>query len=288
MSATVPITVGIPTYSRGERVFQPIERILACDPAPAEIIVHVDASDAVLEQRLAQAFPSVKVITSANRVGPGGGRHRCLLAGRHEVFASFDDDSWPVDDDYFARLIRHVQDSPEAACFATVIAQRNETMPPQRETSEVVSDYTGCGYAVRASVYRTLPGFVDRPTAYGLEERDLSLQLHATNHKIMRYHDLRVFHDTDFAHHRSAEITSATIENAALLPWLRYPILLWPYGALQYLSVLCFMLRQCRFGGLAHGLLRTPIELWHFRHLRRSLSVNAVISNLKLRYDIRE
>ncbi len=283
MSATVPITVGIPTYSRGERVFQPIERILACDTAPAEIIVHVDASNGVLKQRLAEAFPSVKVISSTHRVGPGGGRHRCLLAGRHEVFASFDDDSWPVDDDYFARLIRHVQDSPEAACFATVIAQRNEMMPPLRETSEIVTDYTGCGYAVRASVYRTLPGFVDRPDAYGLEERDLSLQLHTAGQQIRFCNDLRVFHDTELTHHNRPEITAATIQNAALLAWLRYPISLWMYGALQVANVIWFMACQRRFAGIASGLWGTPASLWRFRHLRRPLPTLGILSYLRSR-----
>lgn len=283
MSATVPITVGIPTYSRGERVFQAIERILACDPVPAEIILHVDASDAVLEQRLAQVFPSVKVISSPHRVGPGGGRHRCLLAGRHEVFASFDDDSWPVDDDYFARLIKHVQDSPEAACFATVISQRNERMPPLRETSEIVTDYTGCGYALRASVYRTLSGYVDRPDAYGLEERDLSLQLHTSGHQIRFCNDLRVFHDTELTHHSRPEITTATIQNAALLTWLRYPITLWIYGALQVANVIWFMAGQRRFAGIASGLWGIPASLWGFRHLRRPMPRLGILSYLRSR-----
>jgi GT2 family glycosyltransferase len=283
MAATVPITVGIPTYSREECVFQPIERILACDPAPAEIIVHIDASDGVLEQKLTQSFPFVKVITSPIRIGPGGGRHRCLQAASHEVFASFDDDSWPVDADYFARLMKHVQNSPETACFATVVAQRNDAMPPAVESSDIVADYSGCGYALRTSVYRTLPGFVDRPIAYGLEEKDLAMQLHSAGHKIMMCHDLRVCHDTDLAHHRRPEITSATIQNAALLTWLRYPLSLWPYGALQYANVIWFMLSKGRLAGISSGLLGTPASLWKYRHLRQPLPTLSIISYLLAR-----
>ena len=283
MAATVPITVGIPTYSREECVFQPIERILACDPVPAEIIVHIDASDGVLEQKLARSFPSVKVITSPNRVGPGGGRHRCLQAASHEVFASFDDDSWPVDADYFARLMKHVQNSPEAACFATVVAQRSDAMPPVVESSVIVVDYTGCGYALRTSVYRSLSGFVDRPTAYGLEEKDLAMQLHSAGYKIMMCHDLRVCHDTDLAHHSHPEITSATIQNAALLTWLRYPLTLWPYGALQYANVIWFMLSKGRLAGIASGVLGTPASLWRYRHLRQPLPALSIISYRRAR-----
>jgi GT2 family glycosyltransferase len=283
MTKSVPITVGIPTFARGELVFKPIERLFACDPAPAEIIVHIDASDGELAQQITSAFPSVRVLTSAHRVGPGGGRHRCLLAATHEVFASFDDDSWPVDADYFARLMAHVADSPKAACFAATITQRNEPMPPLQAATASVTDYTGCGFAVRTSVYRSLSGFVDRPTAYGLEERDLALQLHAAGHQVMLCNDLRVFHDTDLNHHNRPEITAATIVNAALLVWLRYPPSLWPYGVLQFANVIWFMVRRGRLGGIARGLLRTPASLWRFRRLRQSLPAAGVHSYLKAR-----
>lgn len=283
MSAPLPIAVGIPTFSRGERVLEPISRLMACVPPPAEIIVHVDASDGNLEKKLATAHPQVRVISNPDRVGPGGGRHRCLHASSHEIFASFDDDSWPVDSDYFTRLMTHVQRSPQAACFASVIAQKDEMMPPLVEATTAATDFTGCGYALRASVYRSLPGFVDRPTAYGLEERDLALQLHASGHKVLRCHDLRVFHDTNLSHHDRPDIVASTIQNAALLPWLRYPVALWPYGSLQFANVIWFMLRQRRLAGIIPGLLGTPESLWKYRNLRSPLSTQGICSYLKTR-----
>lgn len=283
MSSPVPVTVGIPTYSRGERVLEPISRLMACVPPPAEIIVHVDASDGNLEAKLATTHPQVRVISNASRVGPGGGRHRCLHAASHEIFASFDDDSWPVDSDYFARLVKHIQHSPDTACFAAVIAQKDEVMPPLVEATTAATDFTGCGYALRTSVYRRLPGFVDRPTAYGLEERDLALQLHASGQRVLRCLDLRVFHDTTFAHHDRQDIVTATIQNAALLTWLRYPVSLWPYGALQFANVLWFMLRKGRFAGIIAGLLGTPVCLWRYRLMRHPLKASGIRSYLQER-----
>ncbi len=283
MTEPAPITVGIPTYARGEKVFQPLRCLQACVPPPAEIIVHVDADDGGLAAKLACEFPSVRVLSSPRRVGPGGGRHRCIQAASHEIFASFDDDSWPADSDYFARLMKHVESMPDVACFAAVIAQKNEVMPSARNLTTRAADFTGCGYALRSPVYRSLPGFVDRPTAYGLEERDLALQLHAAGGRIACCHDLRVFHDTDFSHHGGAEIVAATLENAALLAWLRYPISLWSYGMLQFANVIWFMLRKGRIRGIAAGVLGTPASLWRYRRQRHPLDSRGIRSYLKAR-----
>jgi GT2 family glycosyltransferase len=286
MSVPLPVTVGIPTYARGERVLQPIERLMACVPPPAEIIVHVDCSDGDLEKKLAASHPQVRTISTSGRVGPGGGRHRCLHASSHEIFASFDDDSWPVEADYFARLMTHVQKSPETACFAAVITQKNEVMPPLVESCTATTDFTGCGYAVRASVYRSLPGFVDRPVAYGLEERDLALQLHAAGHAVTRCHDLRVHHDTEFSHHDAPEIVAATIQNAALLAWLRYPVSLWFHGLLQLANVVRFMLMKRRLKGVIDGLLGIPASCWKYRHSRKALRAGGIRSYFKSRKNL--
>ena len=101
MTGTVPVTVIIPTYNRGVAVISVLEKIQECDPKPAEMWVHVDSADGILEGELTRRFPNVGVLTSAGRLGPGGGRHRCLLACKSPYAVSFDDDSYPVDADFF-------------------------------------------------------------------------------------------------------------------------------------------------------------------------------------------
>lgn len=275
-SQTAPVTVGIPTYSRGELVLKTLARLLECNPKPAEIIVHVDASDGQLEQRLKEAFPWVRILSSPLRRGPGGGRHQCLLAASQPFFASFDDDSWPIDLAFFSRAIAHFETCPDVAVLAATIRHRGQSMPDDASMVEKTLNYTGCGHVMRVRAYRSISGYVDRPLAYGLEESDVALQLHAQNWKLLECQDLRVFHDTDLAHHRKSEVIAATIENAMLLAWLRYPIVLWPYGFLQTANVLRFMILQNRWGGIFKGLARIPLEIWKFRALRRPLPINSV------------
>jgi len=281
--ARVAVTVGIPTYARGAKVLDTLKRIYECDPVPAEVVVHVDASDGKLEQAIASAFPSVRLLSSYVRVGPGGGRHRCITGATQPYFVSFDDDSWPVDSDFFGKVEKYFNDQKKLSVIATVISHRNEAIPMAVNRVAKTVEYTGCGHAMRVAAYKEVSGYVDRPWAYGLEERDVGLQLHAAGWNMILCEDLRVFHDTVLSHHGKAEITIATIENAALFVWLRYPKRLWGYGFLQYGNVLYFMLRARRWSGMISGVIQTPLEVWRHRGLRVPVEQGAVIDYLRQR-----
>lgn len=286
-SSYAMITVGIPTYARGAKVLEAISYIMGCVPAPNEVIVHIDASDGVLESNIRKKYPEVKTISSKIRVGPGGGRHRCMMAATNPFFVSFDDDSWPVDRDFFARVEKYFKLNNKLGVLSTTITHKNEVMPPITEDISRTVEYIGCGHAMRVAAYRDIPGYVDRPWAYGLEERDVGLQVHAKGWEMLRCGDLRVYHDTVLAHHAKAEITTATIENAALFAWLRYPVNLWPYGFAQYLNVIRFLLRARRYSGLFLGIVKTPIVMWQYRHMRkqiRGVEIRTFLSMRKKRY----
>ena len=68
------------------------------------------------------------------------------------------------------------------------------------------------------------------PVPYGMEERDLSLQLFEAGWQIYEAGNLRVFHDTDLKHHQSSEITSGIIANVGLYAFLHYPFIGWGLG----------------------------------------------------------
>src|SRR5262245_52054202 len=105
-SATAaPVAVIIPTFQRSDRLKQTLQRLRKCDPPPAQWLVHVDGVDAVSDS-LAAEFPEVQVLTSDNRVGPGGGRARCLSVCDTPYAVSFDDDSWPHDVDVFKTIVK--------------------------------------------------------------------------------------------------------------------------------------------------------------------------------------
>jgi GT2 family glycosyltransferase len=266
---TAAVTVIIPTYNRGMKVLSVLEKIRLCDPAPSAIIIHIDMNDGALEAELKERFPDAVILTSSARRGPGGGRHRCLRACKTLFAVSFDDDSYPVDSDFFATVERLFLEHPGAALLEANVWHRNEPEFPRAACLMPIPTYIGCGYAIRLAVYNQMRGYLDRPVPYGMEELDLSLQLFASGYQMMRAAELRVFHDTDLKHHRSSEITSGSIMNVALYAFLHYPIVASGLAVLQLGNKVAYCLRRGRIAGIIPGLLRIPADCWQNRKYRK-------------------
>jgi GT2 family glycosyltransferase len=283
MSNPASVGVIIPTFNRGLAVLSTLHRLTHCDPPAAEIWIHIDAADGALERELARQFPSVGVLTSAARLGPGGGRDRCLSACKMPYVFSFDDDSYPVDADIFSRVENIFALTPSAGVIGATIWHRHESPIPRNAILVRVPSFTGCGHAIRLAAYRQVRGYLPRPNAYGLEETDLSLQLFAAGWHIYRSGELRVFHDTELSHHQSAEITSAVVANIGLFTFLNYPMIGWARGVLQLGNAVVFALRMGRFRGIVSGLLRLPFDCYRYRRYRSPIAWSIVRAFLSFR-----
>ena len=268
MTRTAQVAVLIPTYNRGSTVLSVLEKINACDPLPNEIWVHIDQPDGILESKLQQRFPNVGVLTSAKRLGPGGGRHRCLLACDAPYAVSFDDDSYPVDRDFFGRVEQLFSEHPDSAVFGASIWHRREEKKARLKSLSLSPSYTACGFAIRLAAYNKVRGLLPRPIAYGMEETDLSLQLFAAGWQIYEAGDLRVFHDTDLRHHESSEINAGAITNVGLFVFLHFPLIRWGLGLLQVANRVVYSVQMGRFRGICSGLLQIPVDCYHNRHYR--------------------
>jgi hypothetical protein len=183
--------------------------------------------------------------------------------------ASFDDDSYPVDSDFFSSVERLLSEHPQVAIFGASIWGRHEPEKVRTESLIPSPSYLGCGYAIRLASYRHVRGHLPRPVAYGMEENDLSLQLFETGWQIYKAGNLRVFHDTELKHHRSPEITSGIIANVGLFAFLHYPFIGWGRGFLQLGNQIVYCIRMGRIGGICSGLLSIPGECYHNRQYRK-------------------
>lgn len=285
MARTAAVAVIIPTYNRGAAIFSVLERIRLCDPGPAEIWTHIDLSDGALERELKTRYRDVSVLTSSQRIGPGGGRHRCLSKCRAPYAASFDDDSFPLDPDFFATIERLFSERPDAAILGAYIQCRGGPASPRTDALRRVPNFIGCGHAIRLTAYRQVRGYLPVPISYEMEEADLSLQLFRAGWRIYESGALRVFHDTNLEHHQSAEITSAGISNIALNAFLNYPLLAWGWAVVQVLRKVIYCARLGRFSGISRGISRIPGECWRNRRYRRPVSWKTLITFLCFRRD---
>ncbi len=278
-----PISVIVTAYRRIDQTITTLGRILRSDPAPSEVIVHIDGNQSETLERLRSEFPQVKYLFSTENQGPGGGRNLLIKAATHEMVASFDDDSYPLDPDYFARVIDVSEREPDASIIAAEVVHAGETIPESHDTEEWVSDFIGGGCIYRRSVFIQTTGYVPLPTAYGMEEVDLALRLHASGKRILKSSQLRVFHDTDLSHHAAPSITAASIRNLALLTFLRYPYRLWALGAAQVLNRLLWLGRHGRWRGILTGLFSIPQAMFQLRLYIKRLPPGSIRSYLKLR-----
>jgi len=282
-TAAVAVSAMVTAFDRTAQTLEALARIRRCRPQPAELLVHVDANaercaDAIRTSGLADS-----VVVSATRVGPGGGRNRLMALARYSIVASFDDDSWPLDDDYFSRLVTLFDRHPEAAVIGASVFHRGEPRREATAQAEWRADFVGAGCAYRRADFLSAGGYVPLATAYGMEEVDLSLRLHAAGRRILHSEWLRVEHDTDLSHHAGAEITAASIANIALLAGLRYPASLWPIGLLQAVNRVWWLMTHGRQRGVWRGLASIPGHLRGHWAQRSPLPAPAVRSFLALR-----
>jgi GT2 family glycosyltransferase len=278
------ITVVIPTYNRLPQLLESLEKILECNPRPSEIIIHIDGDDIITEPGIKNSrFENIKIIKNSIQVGPGGGRNIAISHANNSIVASFDDDSYPRDKDYFLRLQHLFNDFPKAAVVAASIYHINEEITADELTAKWASSFVGCGCAYRKEVFQQTDGYVPLPLAYGMEEVDLSLRLHNMGWGILETPWLRVFHNTKLEHHNNPKITAASISNLILLAYLRYPPYFWWLGIAQAINRIIWLIRHSRTAGIVAGIFAIP-KLIHLHHQqRRVVPAKSLLSYFQLR-----
>jgi len=268
MARTVPVSVVIPTYKRKLKLQQTLQKIYCCDPQPEEIIVVVDNNDRETFDMLLEKYPAVKAILNEHVNGPGGCRNIGIEAAVYEWAASFDDDSYPFDETYFGTLSGLISEHPDATIIEASIFDRNQSVIEISDALKEIYSFTGCGVAYNRNKFIQYGGYVPIQPAYGMEETDFALRAFSAGAVFLKSRLLRVFHDSLLSHHKSKEINAAAISNTFLLCFLRYPILLWPYGIVQTLNRCWWCVKELRFSGLLTGIFRIVPLCYHYRKYR--------------------
>jgi GT2 family glycosyltransferase len=277
------VSVIIPTFERTEKILETLAHISTCNPVPDEVLVHIEFGDPHSGPVIASEFPHVRQFTSNVRLGPGGGRNRLMREVKNEIVVSLDDDSYPLDADFFPAAAAAIERHPEAGVIAMNIIHDDEPVIERKRAARPVADFVGCGCIYRRSAFRDTSGYVPVQPAYGVEEADLALQLLDAGWTIVHDDDLRVRHATSRSHQASAAITAAHISNVALLAYLRYPLRYWPLGLAHVANRIFWSLRNHRHAGIGAGIAAIPGKIWRFRALRRPVTPGTMRKVKRLR-----
>lgn len=277
------VSVIIPTWRRTDQLRLALNHLLACRPLPGEILIHVDAGDSVTPVMLAAEFSNrVSWITSLKNQGPGGGRNLLVPQASFPLIASFDDDSWPIDIDFFHIAQTLMQHNPQAAVLAGQVTLRDQPVLPPQGTITEVNCFENCASVFRKDAFLKTGKYLPLRYAYGMEEADVALQLMDAGWTILKAPQLRVYHDSELQHHASPEINAAHITNTALLAFLRYPVSYWPLGLAQVGNRIRYALSVGRRRGIMAGVLGIPRAIRTYAQARQPVKKETILRSRQL------
>lgn len=290
LEENLKITVSIVTFNRTEKLLFSLDKILNCNPKPDEILIHIDGDDKFTYDSLSNSKfkDSIKIITSKTRIGPGGGRNKITAIALNPLIAQFDDDSYPIDKDYFERIKKIFITLQNISIIDTSIYLIDQNVKPDQFKFYITNNFTGCGCVYLKEDFLQTEGYIQLPTAYGMEEIDIALRLHSKKKRILKTEYLRVLHNTKLEHHNSPEIVSHLISNIALRVYLRYPVILYPYGMLQIFNMIYWLISQKKFKGILKGIYQIPVQILQYSSLRKILHYKDIISFKKLNNKLKE
>ena len=273
----------VPTFQRTEALRQCIEKILLTNLVPQEVLIHIDAEDLTTETLLEASFSHrVRWIKSQTSQGPGGGRNLLIREAKHSFIASFDDDSWPLDPNYFQIAAETFAAHPQAAVLCAQEIRRNTPHPNSNGPIKPISCFQNCACLIRREAFLETSGYLPLRYAYGMEEADVALQLLDRGWQILEVPQLRVFHNTELAHHASSAINAAHITNIALRAYLRYPVAYWPLGIAQVFNRVKFAVDGGCYNGILSGLGQIPLTLWKYRKQRSPVKGSTIALSRQL------
>lgn len=273
----------LPAHRRIEQTLHTIHRLKGCDPKPAEILVHVAASQREMIEAVRETHPDVRVFLSEVNGGPGGARNRMLQEARNELVASFDDDSYPDDPAFFGQLADWFDRLPEASILALNIYEPTQPVPEKSGPPLWVPDFVGCGCAYRRSHFMESDGYVPIPIAYSMEEADLALRYAARGRKVCFVPALLIYHDTQLTHHASAEVAAMQVANTALFAYLRYPPARWPLALLQVANKWVDTLKRRRWAGALYAFPKVLSQILTYHRYRKTVSAETLDRQRRLR-----
>ena len=259
-------TVGvyIATHNRREDLARTLHAVARLDPPPAEVIVLADGCTDGTAEFVAQNFPTVRLLVHAEAQGSIPSRNEMAAACRSEIFLSLDDDSYPIESDFIARVAHYFAENPALAVLS--FPQRTDEFPETLTKtdfgpSHFIGSYANSGAGIRHAVFVALGGYPEF-FRHAYEEPDFALRCVAAGWQVRQETSLTIRHHYTSAQRSELRMHQQHARNEQWSVLLRCPA---PY----FVAVALFrLLRQAGYArrrGVS-WLLREP--LWWYDCLR--------------------
>ena len=176
MSLTVGICIA--TRNRCEDLARTLGVLARLAPAPDEIIVTADGCTDGTAELLRGSHPGVRLIVHDEAHGSIPSRNEMAAACACDVFVSLDDDSYPLETDFIARVRALFAARPRLAVAA--FPQRTDEFPATLTTTdfgpeEFTGSFANSGAAIRRTAFEELGGYPEF-FFHAYEEPDFALR----------------------------------------------------------------------------------------------------------------
>ncbi|MEQ1862052.1 MAG: glycosyltransferase family A protein [Chthoniobacteraceae bacterium] len=207
------IAVAIATHNRRGELARTLDHVARLDPPPDEILVCADGCTDDTAALVREKHPSARLLVHETARGSIPSRNKLAQACGCDVFVSLDDDSYPLDPNFIARVHEHFAAAPRLAVLA--FAQRSDEFPDSLTATNFggrafVGSYANSGAAIRRETFVALGGYPDF-FFHAYEEPDFALRCVCAGWQVryepallVRHHFTAVQRNEIRTHHRHA------------------------------------------------------------------------------------
>ncbi|MCE3249937.1 MAG: glycosyl transferase family 2 [Geminicoccaceae bacterium] len=268
----------ITTHNRCADLRRTCAVLTSLSPPPDEVLICADGCTDDTVSMLVGGFPGFVVLENGERQGSVASRDRMLRLASADIVISLDDDSYPIDLDFLAKVGRVLEAHPEAAVvsFAEIRDRHcgDRPAPPRDERrGRYVAAYANCGAAMRREVYLKLAGF---PTFFShmYEEPDYALQCYGAGLAVWFEPEVAVRHHMSSVNRHEGRRQRLHARNELWSVLIRCP---WPYLPIVALFRVWRQLRYAATQGFSDLLLQPAWWLSALRGLPRCFAGRSAV-----------
>lgn len=228
-------SVMITTRNRATDLAVTLRSLAALAPPPGEVLITLDGCTDNSRDVVAAHWPAARVFENHPGKGSIPARDHMLRFATSDLVLSLDDDSYPIDRDFFAKAISlFATDSKLAVLW---FPQRSEEFPVSVNQSDFGPDlltgsYSSSGAVIRRSAYLALPGYAtDFGHAY--EEPDFTLQCLSAGWHVRFHTGLLIRHHYSGVNRNELRTHQLHARNEAWSVLIRCPFPWWPFVLLR-------------------------------------------------------
>lgn len=193
-------TILIVSKNRKEDLFKTLNILNnLIDKSQVEVLVFLDGCNDD-SKSLKNELAWVRWFISEKSIGASAARHQIYPLAKSEILIGLDDDAHPLNNDFIERIENLFEKNTNVGIFAFEeikgLFQSDAEALSQAKIEKrecLTSEFIGCGFAIRKSVYNLTNGFPVWIDIYG-EESCLSIEVLSKGYNILYSNEIKINH----------------------------------------------------------------------------------------------